>query len=114
MKYKIVYFLSLIVLLASCKEDNQKRIAENAKDATSEPGPPVELDAVPTVVKLQMTSRQERRLWRHVEAIENFWETLTEIEPGAHRSEPAARSQADRPLRASLPLQPSASGRFSS
>lgn len=33
MKYKIVYFLSLIVLLASCKEDNQKRIAENAKDA---------------------------------------------------------------------------------
>ena len=30
-----------------------------------------------------MTSRQERRLWRHVEAIENFWETLTEIEPGA-------------------------------
>ncbi|HJR99926.1 MAG TPA: hypothetical protein VJ780_03225 [Flavobacterium sp.] len=33
MKYKIVYFLSLIVLLASCKDDNQKRIAENAKDA---------------------------------------------------------------------------------
>jgi len=57
--------------------------AESAKDATPEPGPPVELDAVPTVVKLQMTSRQERRLWRHVEAIENFWETLTEIEPGA-------------------------------
>ncbi len=34
MKYKITYFLCLIVLLASCKEeDNQKRIAENAKDA---------------------------------------------------------------------------------
>ena len=30
-----------------------------------------------------MTARQERRLWRHVEAIENFWETLAEIEPGA-------------------------------
>ena len=55
----------------------------SAKDATSEPGPPVELDAVPPIVKLQMTARQERRLWRHVEAIENFWETLTEIEPGA-------------------------------
>ncbi|MEO8253500.1 MAG: hypothetical protein ABI554_03860 [Flavobacterium sp.] len=33
MNYKIVYFLGLIVLLASCKEDDQKRIAENAKDA---------------------------------------------------------------------------------
>jgi len=33
MKYKISYFLCLIVLLASCKEDNQNRIAENAKDA---------------------------------------------------------------------------------
>lgn len=32
MKYKIAYFLSLFVLLSSCKEDNQKRIAENAKD----------------------------------------------------------------------------------
>ena len=30
-----------------------------------------------------MTARQQRRLWRHVETIENFWETLTEIEPGA-------------------------------
>ncbi len=32
MKYKISYFLCLLVLFASCKEDNQKRIAENAKD----------------------------------------------------------------------------------
>jgi len=30
-----------------------------------------------------MTSRQERRLWRHVATVENFWETLKEIEPGA-------------------------------
>ena len=57
---------------------------DGAKDATSEPCPPVvESVAVPPIVKLQMTSRQERRLWRHVEAIDNFWETLTEIEPGA-------------------------------
>jgi hypothetical protein len=33
MKNKITYFLFLLVLFASCKEDNQKRIAENAKDA---------------------------------------------------------------------------------
>ena len=30
-----------------------------------------------------MTQRQQRRLWRHVESIENFWESLAEIEPGA-------------------------------
>jgi hypothetical protein len=32
--------------------------------------------------KLRMTSRQHRKLWRHVEGIENFWETLEECEPG--------------------------------
>ena len=32
--------------------------------------------------KPRMTPRQERRLWEHVKAIENFWESLPEIEPG--------------------------------
>jgi hypothetical protein len=38
---------------------------------------------VPQIVKLRLTSRQQRRLWRHVETIENFWESLQEFEPGA-------------------------------
>ena len=29
-----------------------------------------------------MTPRQQRRLWERVESIENFWQTLNEIEPG--------------------------------
>jgi hypothetical protein len=33
MKYKIIPFLFLIISLSSCKDDNQKRIAENEKDA---------------------------------------------------------------------------------
>ncbi|MEZ7505651.1 hypothetical protein [Flavobacterium sp. Arc2] len=33
MKYKIATFLFLIISLSSCKEDDQKRIAENEKDA---------------------------------------------------------------------------------
>jgi hypothetical protein len=37
----------------------------------------------PPLLKLNLTSRQQRKLWRHVESIENFWETLKEIEPGA-------------------------------
>jgi len=39
-------------------------------------------DNVPPLLKIKMTSRQQRRLWRHVESIENFWEGLAELEPG--------------------------------
>ena len=37
---------------------------------------------VPALQNLSMTGRQERRLWHHVQTIENFWETLEELEPG--------------------------------
>lgn len=33
MKNKLLYIFSLLIVLTSCKEDNQKRIAENTKDA---------------------------------------------------------------------------------
>ena len=36
---------------------------------------------VPEFVHLKMTSRQRRRLWRHIGSIDGFWETLQEIEP---------------------------------
>ena len=39
-------------------------------------------DNVPPLIKLNMTTRQQRKLWRHVESIDNFWETLEELEPG--------------------------------
>jgi hypothetical protein len=39
-------------------------------------------DAVPPTATFDMTARQQRRLWHHVESIENFWETLPEIESG--------------------------------
>ncbi len=41
------------------------------------------LDNAPLLLKLQLSSRQTRRLWRHAQAIEGFWESLNEIEPGA-------------------------------
>ena len=34
---------------------------------------------------LRLTARQQRRLWRHVASIDNFWEHLTELEPGVIR-----------------------------
>jgi hypothetical protein len=48
--------------------------------ADSEPSAP---DNVPPLLQLNMTARQQRRLWHHVESIENFWQTLAETEPGA-------------------------------
>jgi len=57
----------------------------------AEPGEPGEFglvpsaavaDSTPPIVKLKMTGRQERRLWRHVAIVEDFWESLNEIEPG--------------------------------
>jgi hypothetical protein len=38
------------------------------------------------LMKLNLTAREQRRLWKHVESIENFWLTLNELEPGViHR-----------------------------
>jgi hypothetical protein len=41
------------------------------------------LDSDPPFPALTLTARQQRRLWHHVASIENFWETLKEIEPGS-------------------------------
>jgi hypothetical protein len=51
-------------------QDPQASSAANAAEST------------PAIAKLQLTSRQERRLWRHIATVENFWETLEETEPG--------------------------------
>lgn len=62
-----------------------------ASDGTNAAGPP---DAgtpagdtaegeEPPLLRLKLSSRQQRRLWRHVEQIDGFWESLDEIEPGA-------------------------------
>jgi hypothetical protein len=54
------------------------------KSTSSEADLP-EDDLVPAqpVTRLRLTPRQARRLWRHVELLENFWESLEELEPGA-------------------------------
>src|ERR1700750_874004 len=37
---------------------------------------------LPLLATMALTERQQRQLWRHVELIDGFWETLHEIEPG--------------------------------
>lgn len=60
--------------------------AENAASGAadgSDPDPAdAALEATPPIVQLNLSPRQERRLWRHVRQIENFWQSLDEIEPG--------------------------------
>jgi len=50
----------------------------SADQAAAEAAP----DNVPPLLRLNMTSRQQRKLWHHVESIDNFWQTLNETEPG--------------------------------
>jgi hypothetical protein len=45
--------------------------------------PPNRDPAAAGVAHLALTPAEQRRLWQHVKAIENFWEGLGEIEPGA-------------------------------
>jgi hypothetical protein len=48
----------------------------------SEPARTTSADGALPIVRLRMTVRQRRRLWRHVQSIDGFWESLQEIEPG--------------------------------
>ena len=58
--------------------------APNGAGATGGPGAEENnTDDAPTISRLQMTARQTRRLWQHVQSIDNFWETLSELEPSA-------------------------------
>ena len=59
--------------------DQQLPAVDPERQAAAESAP----ENVPPLAKLQLTTRQQRKLWRHVESIENFWETLQEIEPRA-------------------------------
>lgn len=67
-----------------------KGVARRREESAEAPPPDVEPgdaaaarpESIPPPVRLQITSRQERQLWRHIETVENFWEGLAEIEPG--------------------------------
>ena len=55
----------------------QERAA--AKQSASPAGKP----APQPVPGLDLTAREQGRLWRHVGTLDNFWQSLREIEPGA-------------------------------
>jgi hypothetical protein len=62
----------------------EARGLEESVDLQSPPDGPAAAPPPETVTRtpLAITDRQQRRLWKHVETIDGFWETLKEIEPG--------------------------------
>ena len=67
-------------------EPMTRRLQERAAGTGDTPAPAAAgaaaPDNTPAVARLNMTGRQQRRLWHHVESIENFWQGLEELEPG--------------------------------
>ena len=63
-----------------------RRLEEGAEASPpdAEPGDPAAFrpETTAPAVRLQITSRQQRRLWQHIGTVQNFWEGLAEIEPG--------------------------------
>jgi hypothetical protein len=59
-------------------ERQQERAAQAGK-----PSPDEAKGAPPVPPGLNLSARQISRLWRHVEKIDGFWQSLREIEPGA-------------------------------
>jgi hypothetical protein len=54
-------------------------LADGDPEAPAAEPPP---ENSPQLATLRLTSGQQRRLWRHVETVENFWQGLKELEPG--------------------------------
>jgi len=59
-------------------EEDDAPTGIEAAESAIDPAP----DFNPPAIQLNLTRRQQRRLWQHVRSIENFWQGLDEIEPG--------------------------------
>ena len=55
---------------------------EAGKESTAQPKSEDDPTASLAIQELHLTSRQQNQLWDHVKQIENFWNTLPELEPG--------------------------------
>src|SRR5687767_13234342 len=55
---------------------------EAGKEQTPQPKPEDDQTATLAIQELHLTARQQNQLWDHVKQIENFWNTLPELEPG--------------------------------
>ncbi len=69
---------------SASKEARSEPPADKSPPPETDPTPKTDDDqnAAPAMQELQLTGRQRMQLWDHVKKIENFWNTLPELEPG--------------------------------
>jgi hypothetical protein len=65
------------VLFGKARVKRAARLPEPVVETFPKAGPSIAL------ADMDLTHRQQRRLWRHVAGVENFWLTLQEIEAGS-------------------------------
>ena len=61
----------------------RERAAAKQAVALTRAAPPAGKPAPQPVPGFELTTREQSRLWRHVGTLDNFWQSLREIEPGA-------------------------------
>ncbi len=61
----------------------RERAAAKQAAALTRAAPPAGKPAPQPVPGFELTTREQSRLWRHVGTLDNFWQSLREIEPGA-------------------------------
>jgi len=71
---------------AASEDARSETAADQSPSPQSDPPADQKTDAdqtaPPAMQELQLTGRQQMQLWDHVKKIENFWNTLPELEPG--------------------------------
>jgi hypothetical protein len=68
-----------------------RRPADPSEEAQGAEEAPAEI--TPPLLQLNLTGRQQRKLWRHVESVDNFWQTLEEVEAGSVQRLAAAAAE---------------------
>jgi len=61
----------------------RERAAAKQAAAVTRAAPQAGKPSPQPVPGLELTAREQSRLWRHVGTLDNFWQSLREIEPGA-------------------------------
>lgn len=69
-------------LFGSSLERQKTQRSRTTPASMSDLVPPEVADNAPLRHEMQLTGRERRQLWRHVSAIDGFWESLDETEPG--------------------------------
>src|SRR5262245_13209786 len=62
------------------KKPQEIRSEQSGKSPQSEPKDEETTNIA--MAELHLTAKQQMQLWEHVKKIENFWTTLSELEPG--------------------------------